>query len=113
MNDVQKLSATYFLDIDAELSTNGGKPTDADILAEVRGEPFDEGETDDTLEVDDESPICPTSLEVDQALKILQRFSLFRESCNEVTDFVEKLNVHAPGYISKRRRQISDFFAKL
>ena len=32
----------------------GGKPTDAYILAELSGKPFDEGETDDTLEVEDE-----------------------------------------------------------
>ena len=29
-----------------------------------------------TLEVDDELPICLTSLEVDQALEVLQEFSL-------------------------------------
>ena len=34
----EKLNAAVLLDIDAELSTNGDKPTDAENAAEVRGE---------------------------------------------------------------------------
>ena len=110
-----ELNAACLLDIDAELATSGGKPTDADILAELRGEPFDEGETDDALEVEDEPPICPTSLEVDKAVEVLQQLTLFCENGNEMREIVEKINVHAQREISKRRKQstINDFFTKL
>ena len=49
----------FWLDIDAELSTNGVKPSDADILADIRGEIVDDEEADDALEVEDEPPVCP------------------------------------------------------
>ena len=66
-------NATILLDIDAELSTSGGKPSDADILAEIRGGIVDDEEADDALEVEDEPPVCPTSLEVDKDLEVLRQ----------------------------------------
>ena len=68
------------------------------------GEPFDEGETDAALEVEDEPPICPTSLEVDKAVEVLQQLTLFCENVNEMREIVEKINVHAQREISKRRK---------
>ena len=100
-----ELNAAILLDIDEELSTNGGKPSDADILAEIRGEIVDDEEADDVLEVEDEPPVCPTSLEVDKALEVLQQLTLFSEKGNEMREVVEKVNAYAQREIMKRRKQ--------
>ena len=65
------------LDIDAELSTSGGKCSETDTLAEIRYEIGDEKEPDDALEVEDEPPVCPLSLVVDKVLKVLQQLTPF------------------------------------
>ena len=57
------------LDIDAERSTNGDKPSDAGILADVRGEAIQE--EDDTHVVYDEPPAPPSALEVEKATEVL------------------------------------------
>ena len=56
-----ELNAAVLLDNDAELSMSGSKLSHADILANIRHESVDEEQTD-ALEVEDESPVCPTSL---------------------------------------------------
>ena len=76
--------------LDTELSTNGGKPSDADILAEIKSEIVDDEEADDALEVEDEPPVCPTSSEVDKALVVLQQLTLFSEKDNEMREVVER-----------------------
>ena len=57
------------LDIDEERSTNGDKPSDAGILADVRGEAIQE--EDDTHVVYDEPPAPPSALEVEKATEVL------------------------------------------
>ena len=98
-----------------ELSTSGGKPSDADILAEIRGEIVDDEEADDALEVEGKPPVCPTSLEVDKALEVLQQLTLFSEKGNEMREVVEKVNACAQREIMKRRKQktINHYFNKL
>ena len=50
----EELNATDLLDVDAELSTNGAKPSGAEIIVEIRGEvPDDEDETDIDFVIDD------------------------------------------------------------
>ena len=65
------------LDIDAELSTYGDKPSDAEILAEVRGEAIQEEEKDDIDVVYDEPPVPPSAFEVEKAAEVLQKFTFF------------------------------------
>ena len=55
------------LDIDTELSTNGDKPSDARILAEVREEAI-QGEDGDIDIVYDELPAPPSAFEVEKAI---------------------------------------------
>ena len=70
-------NAAALIDCDEEIATNGDNPTDADILAFVRGElPPDEEEKDD-IEVEEQPPACPASFEVDKAITTLQQFALF------------------------------------
>ena len=58
-------------DIDAELSTNGDKSSDAEILAEIRGEVVQEEETDDINVVYDEPLEPPLASEVNRAIEVL------------------------------------------
>ena len=61
----EELNATDLLDVDAELSTNGEKPSDAEIIAEIRGEvPDGEDETDIDFVIDDPK-ILPTEIEIE------------------------------------------------
>ena len=58
------------MDIDVELSTNGDKPSDAEILAEVRGETIQE---EDDIDVTyDEPPAPPSAIEVEKVIEVLQ-----------------------------------------
>ena len=63
----EELNAAVLLD--AELSTNGDKPSDAEILAEVRGEAIQE--EDDIDVVYDEPPAPPSVFEVEKAIEVL------------------------------------------
>ena len=62
----EELNAAVLLDIDAELSTNGDKPSDAEILAKVRGKAIQE--EDDTDAVYDEPLAPPSAFEVEKAI---------------------------------------------
>ena len=66
------------------MSPSGGKRSDTDILAEIRGEIVDDEEFDDVLEVKDELPVCPARLQVDKHLEVLQQFTLLGGECNEM-----------------------------
>ena len=74
---LEELNATDLLDVDAELSTNGEKPRDAEIIAEIRGEvPDDEDETDIDFVIDD--PKVPhTEIEIEKAIEALEEPSMF------------------------------------
>ena len=77
----EEVNATVLLDINAELSANGDKPSDAEILAEVRREAIQE--EDDIGVVCDELPAPPSAFEVEKAIGVLQQFRLF---CDEEDD---------------------------
>ena len=62
----EELNAAVLLDIDVELSTNGDKPSDAKILAKVRGKAIQE--EDDTDAVYDEPLAPPSAFEVEKAI---------------------------------------------
>ena len=59
----EKLNAVVLLDIDAELSTNGDKPSDAEVLEELPGESIQEEEYDIDV-VYDEPRAPPSAFEV-------------------------------------------------
>ena len=73
----EELNTTNLLDVDAELSTNGEKPSDAEIIAEIRGEvpDNDEDETDIDFVIDD--PKLPlTEIEIEKAVEALEELSI-------------------------------------
>ena len=73
----EELNTTDLLDVDAELSTNGEKPSDAEIIAEIRGEvpDNDEDETDIDFVIDD--PKLPlTEIEIEKAVEALEELSI-------------------------------------
>ena len=72
----EELNAAVLLNIDAELSTNGDKPSDAEILAEVRGEAIQE-EEDDIDVVYDELPAPPSAFEVEKPLRFFNSLQFF------------------------------------
>ena len=52
------------MDVDTELSTNGEKPSDAEIIAVIRGEvPCDEDESNIDFVIDDPK-VPPTEIEI-------------------------------------------------
>ena len=74
---LKELNVTDLLDVDAELSTNGEKPSDAEIIAEIRGEvpDNDEDETDIDFVIDD--PKLPlTEIEIEKAVEALEELSI-------------------------------------
>ena len=80
----EELNAAVLLDIDAELSINGDKPSDAEIFVEVRGEAI--LEEDDIDVVNDEPP----AFEVEKAIEVLQQFTLFSEEGEVCEKFYQK-----------------------
>ena len=72
------------MDVDAELSTNEEKPSDAEIIAEIRGEVLhDEDETDIDFAIND-LKVPPTEIEIEKAIEGLEELSMF---CNDGGDF--------------------------
>ena len=105
-------NAAALIDFDEEIATSGDSPTDADILAFARGElPPDEEEKGD-IEVEEEPPACPASLEVDKAITTLQQFPLFCDNGIEMQEMVEKINMLTKKefYIRKKQSTITNYF---
>ena len=89
----EELNAAVLLDIDAELAKNRDKPSDAEILEEIRGEAIqEEEEEEEEGDIDlvyDESSAPPSAFEVEKAIEILQQFTVF---CDEGEDLLEALS---------------------
>ena len=60
---------------------------------------------DDVLEVNDELPVRPTSLEVEKHLEVLQQLTLLGWEGNEMKKFVEKANTYAQSKTMKPIKQ--------
>ena len=73
----EELNTAILLGVDAGLSTNGDKPSDAEILAEVRGEAIQGEKEDDIDVVYDKLPAPPLVFEAENAIEVLQQFTLF------------------------------------
>ena len=91
------------LDINAELSTNGDKPTDAEILVEVWGEAIQE--EDDIDVVCDEPSAPPPAFEVEKAIEVLQEFTLFCEKGEDLREVLSKVNTYSQKVLGKRKIQ--------
>ena len=88
----EKLNATDVSDVDAELSTNGENPSDAEIIAEIRGEvPDDKDETDIDFVIDDPK-VPPTEIEIEKAIEALEELSMFCEDGEILRTAVSNVN---------------------
>ena len=112
----EELNAAVLLDIDAELSTNGDKLSDAEILAEVRGEAIqEEEEEEEEGDIDlvyDESSAPPSAFEVEKAIDVLQQFTPFCDKGENLLETLSKVNTYSQRAIAKRKKQktIKDYF---
>ena len=107
----EELNAAVLLDIDAELSTNGDKLSDAEILAEVRGEAIQEEEEEEEEEeegdidlVYDESSAPPSAFEVEKAIDVLQQFTPFCDKGENLLETLSKVNTYSQRAIAKRKK---------
>ena len=109
---LEELNATDLLDVDAELSTNGEKPSDAEIIAEIRGEvPDDEDETDIDFVIDD--PKVPhTEIEIEKAIEALEEPSMFCKDGEILRTAVSNVNRLSQMAMFKRKKQkiIKNYF---
>ena len=79
------------LDIDAKLYwTNGDKPRDAEISAEVWREAIQEEDNIDV--VYDEPSAPPSAFEVEKAIEVLQQFALFCDEGDDLREVLSKVN---------------------
>ena len=108
----EELNPTYLLDVDAELSTNREKPSDAEIIAEIRGEvPDDEDETDIDFVIDDPK-VLPTEMEIEKAIEALEELSMFCEDGEILRTAVSNVNLYSQISMLNRKKQktIQDYF---
>ena len=106
----EELNAAVLLDTDAKLSTDGDKPSDAEILAEVWGEAIQE--EDDTNFVYDELPALPSAFGVEKAIEVLQQFRLFCDEGEDLQKVLSKVNTYSQRATANRKEQkaIKDYF---
>ena len=106
----EELNAAVVLDIDVELSANRDKPSDAEILAELRGETMQE--EDDIDVVYDEPPAPPSAFGVEKTIEVLQQFIFFCDEEEDLRKVLSKVNTYSQGTIAKRKKQktIKDYF---
>ena len=88
----EELNATDLLDVDAELSTNGEKPSDAEIIAEIRGEVTDDEDETDIDFVIDDPKVPPTEIEIDKAIEALEQLCMFCEDGEILRTVVSNVN---------------------
>ena len=92
------------MDIDAELSTNGDKPSDAEIFAEVWGEAVQK-EEDDINVVYDESPAPSSAFQLEKNMKVLQQLTLFCDEGEDLREVLWEVNTYSQRAIAKRKKQ--------
>ena len=93
------------MDVDAELSTNGEKPSDAEIIAEIRGEvPNDKDETDIDFVIDDPK-VPPTEIEIEKAIEALEELSMFCEDGEVLKTAVSNVSRLFQIAMLKRKKQ--------
>ena len=102
-------NTAVLMDIDAELSTNGDKPSDAEILAEVWGEAIQK-EEDDINIVYNESPAPSSAFEPEKAMEVLQQLTLFCDEGEDLQKVLWKVNTYLQRVIAKRQKTVKDYF---
>ena len=107
----EELNTAILLGVDAELSANGDKPSDAEILAEVRREVIQGEKEDDIDVVYDELPAPPLAFEVENVIEVLQQFTLFCDE-DDLREVLSKVNTYSQSSIAKRKKQktVKDYF---
>ena len=108
----EELNATDLLDVDAELSTNGEKPSDVEIIAEIRGEVSDDEDEIDIDFVIDDPKVPPTENEIEKAIEALEELSMFYEDGKILRTAVSNVNRLSQIAMLKRKKQksIEDYF---
>ena len=109
--ELNTVNTAILLGVDAGLSTNGDKPSDAEILAEVRGEAIQGEKEDDIDVVYDELPAPPLVFEAENAIEVLQQFTLFCDE-DDLREVLSKVNTYSQSSIAKRKKQktVKDYF---
>ena len=110
---MEELNATDLLDVDAELSTNREKPSDAEIIAEIRGEVTDDEDETDIDFVIDDPKVPPTEIEIDKAMEALEQLSMFCEDGEILRTVVSNVNrLSQIGMLKHKKKQktIEDYF---
>ena len=107
----EELNAVVLFDIDAELSTNGDKPSDAENFAEERGEAIQE-EEDDIDVVYDERSAPPSAFEIEKPLRFFNSLHFFCDKGEDLREVILKVNISSQRAIAKRKKQktIKDYF---
>ena len=103
----EELNAAVLLDIDAELAKNRDKPSDAEILEEIRGEAIQEEEEEEEGDIDlvyDESSAPPSAFEVEKAIDVLQQFTPFCDKGENLLETLSKVNTYSQRAIAKRKK---------
>ena len=98
----EDLNAAVLLDIDTELSTNGDKPCDAEILAEVGGKVIQGEEEDDVDVVYDEPPASESVFQIEKAIEVLQQLTLLWDEGDDVQEVLSKVNAFTKRYSKKK-----------
>ena len=94
------------LDIDEELSASAGKASKADsTLAEIRAKIIEEEEeASDALEIEDEPPVSPTTVEVEKSSPSHIILILFCKKGAKIRQAVEKSDAYAQREIMKQNK---------
>ena len=101
----EELNADVFMDIDAQLSTNGGKRSDAEILAEIQEEIVQEEESDDISAVYDKPQEPTSALEVNRAIEVLQQLTQVFDERGKLREVLMKVNRYLLRAIVKPKKQ--------
>ena len=112
----EELNAAVLLDIDAELAKNRDKPSDAEILEEIRGEAIQEEEEEEEGDIDlvyDESSAPPSAFEVEKAIEILQQFTVFCDEGEDLLEALSKGNTFTKGIAKRKKKKTIKGYFKL
>ena len=119
--DLHRLKATFggadisldeYVDIHSDVSTNGAVLNEQDILAEVVGCIAESDGNED--ESSDEPVAKPPISEVHKAIEILEKFTLFSRSGEDLMSSLKVVNciIHAEEQLSKKQSTINAYFRK-
>ena len=108
------ISLDEYVDFDIEVSISHGKLTNTEIVAEVTGTQEDNSDDEESNNAESEPIIKPGIREVQEAIGILEDFSLYSTFREAVLRSLKELNfnVEKEYVFNKMQTLISDFFLK-